>query len=59
MKRKLLNKKSNKKSKIESKKRKICPNCGHELKFLLKEWVCVECEYHSSSCKKIEKGSFR
>lgn len=38
-----------------------CPNCGHELKMILNEWVCFECEYHSSLplSKRIEKGSFR
>lgn len=47
--------------KNKSRKGNICPNCGHKLKFLLKEWVCLECEYHCSlpPSKKIEKGSFR
>jgi rubredoxin len=39
--------------------RRKCPNCGNEsLEFILDEWVCHECEYHTKDLKKI-KGSFR
>lgn len=41
-------------------KLKKCPNCGDEsLKFILDEWICSECEYHSKSRKKNTKASFR
>ncbi|MCS7094061.1 MAG: hypothetical protein RMJ18_02680 [Candidatus Aenigmarchaeota archaeon] len=43
---------------MESEKKK-CPNCGNfSLEFILEEWVCHECEYHSSDEEKVE-GSFR
>jgi rubredoxin len=37
-----------------------CPNCGSKsLKFILNEWVCFECEFHSKELNKRIKGSFR
>jgi len=36
-----------------------CPNCGNELIFILGEWVCNECEYHSKEVKNDVEGSFR
>jgi len=37
-----------------------CPNCGNKsLKFILNEWVCMECEYHSDESKKEVRKSFR
>jgi Zn ribbon nucleic-acid-binding protein len=36
-----------------------CPNCGSELKFILEEWVCLECEYHSKTIEKEVEKSFR
>ena len=39
---------------------KKCPNCGNNsLKFVLNEWVCLECEYHSKEAKKEVEKSFR
>jgi len=54
-------KRKTEKRKQKKKKTEKCPNCGGELKRILKEWVCFECEYHSvfSPKKKIEKYSFR
>jgi len=53
--------KMQKRTKKINKKSEKCPNCGSWLKRILKEWVCVECEYHSifSPKKKIEEHSFR
>lgn len=41
-------------------RKRKCPNCGnYSLEFMLGEWVCSECEYHSKQIdKKVEK-SFR
>jgi ribosomal protein S27AE len=38
---------------------KKCPNCGAILQFILDEWVCLECEYHSKKIRKDVKKSFR
>jgi len=39
---------------------KKCPNCGNRsLKFILNEWICNECEYHSKKPKKKVEKSFR
>ncbi len=35
----------------------ICPNCGHEMFFDGKRWVCPECEYQSDL--DVEEVSFR
>lgn len=53
--------KTRREKKVKTKKIEKCPNCGNELKRFLDEWVCIECEYHSTlpPSKKIEKGSFR
>jgi ribosomal protein L37AE/L43A len=39
---------------------KKCPNCGNKsLKFILREWACLECEYHSKKLSKEVRKSFR
>lgn len=39
---------------------KKCPNCGNKnLKFILNEWICMECEYHNKKPKKEVEKSFR
>jgi len=37
-----------------------CPNCrNRSLEFILGEWVCHECEYHSEKINKDVGKSFR
>ncbi|MEM0333630.1 MAG: hypothetical protein QXX30_04205 [Candidatus Aenigmatarchaeota archaeon] len=45
---------------MKSKAHKKCPNCGNfTLEFILGEWVCHECEYHTKNLRNRKKGTFR
>ncbi len=38
-------------------KKRVCPNCGSEMVFVLGDWVCPECEYHEKHAK--EEHAYR
>ena len=47
-------------AKSKGKGKRKCPNCGNKsLEFVLGEWACHECEYHSEKPSKEVRRSFR